>query len=62
MNTVTDYVILPKQDWQDILDTIRQKTGKDGLLTSKEVVMELNLLEKREGIEIQNENIEKNED
>lgn len=38
---MTDYVVMPKADYQDILDATREKTGKSNLLLSGEVGAEI---------------------
>ena len=38
---MSEYAVLPLSDWQDILDSVRAKTGKTGLLTSSQVAGEI---------------------
>lgn len=39
---MSDYAVMPKSHWQDILNSVRAKTGKDGLLVSGDVAGEIN--------------------
>ena len=38
---MSEYVVMPLSDWQDILDSVRTKTGKTGLLKSSQVSNEI---------------------
>lgn len=51
MNTVTDCVIMQKEDWQNIVNKIREKTGEEEKLNSGQVLEKLDFLKSLKKVE-----------